>query len=91
MTSIVDFSCNPPVPVHNPVQMLDAAEVLVVVFDAREDRNRLVTPRGQVGLAPELPRPRLAASERPEYLQLTPRFSSQIHDLTKIFSGIKTI
>ena len=60
----LDASCNPPVPVDDPVQMLDAAEVLVVVLDAQEDRHRLVAPRGQVSLAPELPRPRLAASSK---------------------------
>ena len=57
--------------VDGPLQMLDAAEVLVVVLDAQQDGHRLVTPRGEVRLAPVLPRPRLAASKRAEYFQLT--------------------
>ena len=82
-----------PVPVDGPVQVLAAAavELLGVVPDPQQDGHGLVATRGQVSLAPKQPGPGLAASKRAKYLQLTPRFSSQIHDLAKIFSGIKTI
>lgn len=51
------------VSVDDSVQILEAAEVLAVVFDAEEHRHGLVSPGGQVGLAPVLSRSGLAASK----------------------------